>query len=451
MSRIKFITGKKLHMPDLYLILVILYRVFLDWSYSEIFVKNYDYFNFINKATTHSRIASWAILLLFTVMVRNCYKNQVFSKEILYLLFLISVVPFTTMIAFHQFTMGYIFWNSVYWFILFLADNILTHLKKFRNIQINMRKISSAKMLKIVAVISFAVVLYISSRYTGFRFYFSFRGTYDLRVEAKEFNMPALLRYAFSWTRAINPILLAYFMRSKQHVFTGLCVLVQLLSFGINGMKSTLFFMAIVIGVNLLPRFWISRMNQFILFGMTGLGVVSYLEYALRGTYYIASLIIMRVMFLPNLISFYYYDFFSTHTPDYFRASILRFAGAKTPYPDLQHLIGNLYFHSEAMGSNDGLIADALTNFGLPGIFIMPVVLVLSFKLLDRVAEGLDEKICIIEAAILTLTLISNFFTSILLTNGLILVMLLLKMIKKPSFTDHKIRFAPKHLKWSGR
>lgn len=445
MSRIKFITGKKIYQPDFYMVLVVLYRVFLDWSYAEIFVKNYDYFNFVNQATENSYFVSWVLLLLFSVMVKDCYKNQIFSKEILYLLFLVSVVPFTTMIAFGQFTRGYIFWNSIYWFVLIFVDSILSHIKKFNKIQINMRRIASDKVLKIVAIISFMVVLYISSRYTGFRFYFSFRGTYDLRVEARAFNMPTLLRYAFSWTRAINPILLAYFMRSKQHIFTGLCILVQLLSFGINGMKSTLFFMAIVIAVNLFPRFRLSRMNQLILFGMTGLGFVSYLEYVLRGTYYIASLIIMRVMFLPNLISFYYYDFFSAHTPDYFRASILRFVGAVTPYPDLQHLIGNKYFHSEAMGSNDGLIADALTNFGLPGVFIMPVVLVLSFKLIDRMVEGLDERIYLIEAAILTLTLISNFFTSILLTNGLILIVLLLKIIKKSSFATYRIRFFPKH------
>lgn len=89
----------------------------------------------------------------------------------------------------------------------------------------------------------------------------------------------------------------------------------------------------------------------------------------------IASFLYYRTEFLPVLIGSNFYDFFTTHEPDYFRTSILSRFGVSSPYTDvgINFLISGIYSsYGYQSSANNGLISDAITNMGIMGLFVMP-------------------------------------------------------------------------------
>ena len=209
------------------------------------------------------------------------------------------------------------------------------------------------------------------------------------------------------------------------------CVVMQILAYGINGMKFTLFIGFVTFIIAWLPKFDTLKVGNISLVAITSFGVLAMLEYAVFHAWYLASIIAMRILFIPNSLGFLYFDFFSTHTPDYFRGSFLRYFGLQTPYPNLQYFISEYYTGSAEAGSNNGLIADAMANLGLIGIIVFPIILIIILKILDRTMENLDVRIKVSQAVSQTLIIISTFFFPMLLTDGLLIMMILFNAMKK--------------------
>ena len=94
-------------------------------------------------------------------------------------------------------------------------------------------------------------------------------------------------------------------------------------------------------------------------------------------------------------------------------------------------MIGDLYFNKVEMGANTGLIGDAVSNFGLAGVFIMPIVLILVLRVLDMCTYGVENKLYIATAVLYAIILISSFLPTVLLTHGLIILAFVLFIMPK--------------------
>ena len=130
-------------------------------------------------------------------------------------------------------------------------------------------------------------------------------------------------------------------------------------------------------------------------------------------------------MYLPVYISTNYFDFFTTHSPDYFRQSILRFAGFVSPYEDISYMIGVIYFET-VTAANNGLISDAVTNMGLAGVILAPCLYAVVLRTLNNVSEGLDARIHLAVAMYIAAELINTFLFRVLLSHGLLITMIIL-------------------------
>lgn len=410
---------------------VIIYRIALDFIFKNILAVHYTYYNFKDQSTYGFMLISWGVLFLFTYIASYTYKNTMtVCNQILFFLFLISIVPFTTMIGYGNFTTRYIVANSIYFIVLYIFNRVYGKFKKTK-ITFNMPGIAGKIQLKIIGILSFLVVIYISWRYTGFRFSLGISNAIDWRYDAMEYNLPTIFRYLFSWTKCINSMLMVYFIIKRKLIWVVVCITAQILAFGINGMKFTLFIGFVAFVIAWLPKFDILKVGSISLAAITFFSVLAVLEYVVFHTWYLASFIAMRILFIPNRIGFLYFDFFSTHTPDYFRGSFLKYFGFQTPYPNLRYLITEYYTGSAETGSNNGLIADAMTNLGLIGIIIFPVILIVILKILDKTMENLDVRIKVSQAVSQTLIIISTFFFPMLLTDGLLIMMVLFHAMRK--------------------
>jgi hypothetical protein len=283
----------------------------------------------------------------------------------------------------------------------------------------------------------FAVV-YISGKFTGFRFHFGLFDVYSLRFEAREFNIPIVFSYLHTAAGTILPLALVYCMYIRKRVFAIILGLVILLNFGIDGSKSVLFMLFLCF-----LGYWFFKFEKIKLFvwAFVSISVLSLIEKCIIGTHATTALFTYRLLYLPSWIHYWYYDFFSAHELDYFRQGILRWFGATSPYKEaIYYMISDIYGSSLGSQANNGLFTDAYLNLGALGILLFPPVIVGLLRVLDACAKGLSEKLIILPIISVALVLISAGISIALLTGGvLILLLLLYSMPREDTFFEGAI------------
>ena len=425
-----------------YFLLIILFRLIMDYSYSHVVGTTYAYMGFGNDPSAGKMVLSWIILLAGCKIVYKAYLNREkkISFEVVLLLFFMSFIPFTSMVGYGALEYSFIICNSVYWFIfLFLCVSLARDNPMKRTTGMKQFGIGESQ-LKVLAVLFAIVVLYVSGRYAHFRLNFNLLNVYEFRADAAANNLPLILTYLFAWSRTLNSILLANFIRRKNGLWALGCIAIQLLSFGYDGSKSTFFLLILAIGVNIFPRFEMDAMNKWALRGMTLIVALCALFFAVTGNYVPVSIIVRRVFYLPVRISKDYFAFFTSHQPDYFRQSFLRYFGFRSPYKLLiPYLIGDVYFNSATMSANNGLISDAVANLGYIGIVLYPFLYAFIFRLLDKSSRNLDPRIFITVGIYLALVMTNSFIFTILLTHGLIVAMIVLSFMKREELQAYRL------------
>ena len=432
---------------------ILLYRCILDFSYSRIIYSCYAYMGFQNNFSLVSEIYSLLVLLFFSVVFCKSFRNreQSISNEILLVLFLMSFVPFTSMLGFGALQINFVIANIIFWVCLLLFSTVPLKFNQIKSsvritLKAGKRELLNETKIKALTVLFGLVVLYVSGVYTGFRLNFSLANVYELRESARDFHLPVLMSYAFSWTRTVNSIFIAYYMQKKDWGWAILCFGIQLLNFGIDGSKSTLLLAVFAIAINLVPKFSFQRLNKWIVLCFCATTFICTMFYiffsdSLPSSLFPASLFIRRAMYLPVYISTNYFDFFTTHSPDYFRQSILRFAGFVSPYEDISYMIGVIYFET-VTAANNGLISDAVTNMGLAGVILAPCLYAVVLRTLNNVSEGLDARIHLAVAMYIAAELINTFLFRVLLSHGLLITMIILYYMSRDTanVTDTVLR-----------
>ena len=408
---------------------IFIFRIVLDFIYTKFISTIFGYTGFVYSNDFSRYILSWFVLFMFLPLIIKLNKKICFSSVIMILLAYLSIVPFTTMIAYYPFTINYIINNIIYWFAMFIIYIFFPKIKLVR-----IKYDSMVKFLNYFIVLLFCfAIIFISWKFTGFRISLNIFNVYDLRSEASEFKLPTILSYIYSASKAVNPILIVYYLSNKKYRPAIFIFIIQILSFSINGSKTVLFSTILSILLYwLYNEKYIVKLPYYLAF----LSMVGVFEVYINKTFVIITFIIRRVLFVPNLLNYYYFDFFSLNTPDYLKQSFLRHFGTESIYPEIDNLIGFIYFNKPDMGANNGLMSDAYANFGFIGLLIMPIIVIFSLKILDACVEGLDIRIFIISAVTLAFIFISSFFFTILLTHGFIALCLISYILPRHKITS---------------
>ena len=416
-----------------YFLLLAVYRLALDYAYGHVISVEYKYMGFSKDVTYYNYILSWGLLFIVALLNYNCYynKSRKLSLQILFWLFIISFLPFTSLVAFGMFSYGFVFTNFVYWVALFFFVNIFSSVKSGKKeFKIGNIPLLQEKQIQIIALISFGIVLFISWRYTHFRINFNLMNVYDLRNEAATYKLPILIDYMFSWSRMINSVLIAYFIRKHKWIWATFSFLVQMLNFGIDVSKTTFFLAIFAIIISLLPQKLLNDINSETLVVFPLIICICIIAFDVFGNIMPISLFVRRVLYVPSYIQSMYFDFFANNTPDYFRLSFLRYFGAKSSYSNIPYMIAKLYFNAN-MSANNGLISDAMANLGFLGIIIMPAFIAFVFRLLDSSSAGLDQRVYLTVALYVSIEMTNTFIFTLLMTHGLLVTMIVLKMMKR--------------------
>ena len=165
-----------------------------------------------------------------------------------------------------------------------------------------------------------------------------------------------------------------------------------------------------------------------------GLNILGYLMDSIFHWDFIINFITRRMYMSTSLNNYYWLEYFSDNPKLYFTNSLLgwlRRFGVQMPYDEnFSRVIGRLYYHTETAASS-GTIADAYSNLGFIGIAVFPVLLVLAFKLLDKVAP--ECKLIYLYPIIVTTAvyLLNGGIVTALVTYGYFVGLLLIWYIRR--------------------
>lgn len=403
----------------------IVYRMGLDFLYVNYISTIFQYTGFNYTFSWGRYVLSWIFFFAIVPFIHKYTKSDRFSDIIILFLMFFSFIPFTTMVAFYDgISYAFIFSNVIYWAFLLFFMNVFPNIKLPR---LKTTFINDLAML-VIALIMGIVIFIVSYKYAGLHFTVSLANVYDMRDAAREFSMPLLLRYLFTASKAINPLLLVYGLSRKRHLYSSYIVFIQILSFSINGSKTVFF--STLLSVVLFYVYKKKYLTQIALL-FSGITILSCIETGVFKTIYLLGYGIRRVFFLPNQLNWYYFDFFTRYEPDYFRQGFLKWFGAKSPYMDIDHLIGAAYFGHSDMGANNGLISDAFTNLGWIGVLVMPLALVVFLKIINACAKGIDPKIYVVTAMTVSFIFVSSFMMTALFTHGIFAICFVLYLLPR--------------------
>ena len=223
-----------------FILFVVIYRLGLDYIYKDIISPVFGYANLNYNPDLDSQIISWIVLCVFTVLMLPFRKKEGFVvSSSMNLFFFFSFIPMTSYWYCKVQLLPFMIACIIFW-TLFL---LLMLYQKVPNIDYMIRP--NRAVIWFITILLSIVVIYISGVYAHFRFNFSLENVYDLRSEARQFNMPIILRYIWASASNVLPICMIYFLNSNYKKIAWLIFIVILLNFSINGVKSTLFKMII--------------------------------------------------------------------------------------------------------------------------------------------------------------------------------------------------------------
>lgn len=407
------------------------YKILLDIIFCNYISKIFDYQGFTYSFSPKIMLFSYIAIFFVFLAVNHLLKDIKFSNIVILLLLIMYYIPVTTIVSYCKNDFSYLIFASLYFFIILLLNRLL-NIKKIRPIKISAKK-RSIDMFVVITVLLSIIMVLISGIYSGFRISFDLSEFYELRFEARELSMPSILQYILHWARYIIPIGLVYCLVRKKYSIATFLSFAQILSFSFNGKKSSLFlfFLAFIIAFFFKDKYW--KKLPIIFFAVLILAIFETIFHS-GSNLLIIKYIVRRVFMTPSYLGWAYFDFFSNNELDFLRGSILRRIGFVSPYQSIPRLIGSLYTTSSSLGANNantGLCGDAFSNFGWVSLLIYPFLIVLSLKILERCMNGLEKEIKAITCITVSYMLLNGTFFKILLTNGYILICIILLFCKR--------------------
>jgi len=420
---------KSIVQSDLFIVfLIILYKFTLDYIYAEILSPLYSYYGFTMDFSANKYMLTIGVVFILMKPMLNLLRKGNGSSMVIFLLSIVYFIPGCTVFALANLDDRYFVFFLVYWVILVSTQLLLPTIKG--NL---FHRIENPIIFNYI-IIGFAVVaIMISGIYTGFRLHFTLKNIYDLRLSARELNLPSIAEYMLSASYVILPLGTMYYIVNKRRSMVQILMFVQFLSYSFNGKKSVLFTMLVVA---LIGKFYNENRQRWIVSAFVGLNFIGMVEALLGdGTSDIVRLIHRRVFFTPPLLGSYYFEFFSANGFDYLRQSILRWFGVTSTYAvPIQRLIGLQYYNNIETNANTGMCGDAFANFGWLGLFY-PLLIILALRVFDKSSRNLDPRITALMWVLLFYKFINGTFFSIMLTGGFIITCIALEFCpRNPQF-----------------
>ena len=388
----------------------ILYKIMVDILYILYSGRTMEYGIQISPLNI---ISSYLCVILYSYFICMNGNSQTFSALLMIFLNMTYFIPITTYCSLGPGSSSFFFFAIIYWgFLSYLQIKIPV---------VRFRRKESVLLDRLFYLLFLAIAvltIYISAKYTGFRIITDLLNVYEARTEASSYNMPTWLVYLQNFSTILIPLMILFSFCKKKYFFAVAGCFLLLLNFSFAGHKSVLFMGILLIAGYL---FWRKEMISLIVPGGTLIGIFAILEERLFQQAYINSFFFRREGFVLAALSDNYYRYFKHNPTDLFRSTFLGKLGWTSPYNQtIPKVIGNNYM-TQVIGCNNGMLGDVWGHLGMIGIVIMPIILIVCFRMFDTASYGLNTKYLIGICIYYAVGFANSTWSTILLSHGFLI------------------------------
>lgn len=413
-------------------LLFIIYKIIFDFLFLPVYHSTFAYLISSNLVfDTEKIIISWLACFVFLLFFFRVRRNDM-KTTLLSVFLCICIIPMLGVYALFESVTSYqIIYPFIFWIILFISFWYFDELSRYASGYTYTVVLKRCKNLDYYILFIGGFVSILIWAWAGFPFLFLLSGSTAQRLALREASMPVWMGYIFYLCGGlVMPYIFSRFLIKKEKICTVLSFLFGYILYCVNGMKTWLFLYVLIFFlvkyIKAMEFKWknlcyyivlVSILMCFFACFTAGFGVIDYVSQ------------VARILAIPNSIAFRSISFFENNELLYLRESILR-SFFDTPY------IGGSDFYItygsssdiNSSRANNGLWGDSFRNFGLLGILIYPIII-------SKVLSIVKNNTCHLQSAIRFVVMFMIIWSSInvsfftwLLTGGVLLFWLILKL-----------------------
>lgn len=406
-------------------ILLFLYRLTLDFIYIKVISPVWEYQHFILDIDNLLLLYSYIWMLLIALYDYKLYKDNRPSSIFLFFTDLLFFIPLSSIAPLAGFSPLFFYFALSYWIIMAYMQNKRLAIVYER---VPFNTVNPTLIFYLISSFFIVLNLCITIYYNGFHIKFDLNDIYDIRYAVRDMHLPVLVNYIKPLASKITLLVITVMIIKKKYTWLIILTLIQLTNFAFGALKSDLFalLIAYIIGFVYKPHH-----RVYLLYGLIAANIWVIIEYYIFDVSLTSIVIHRRVLFMPGLLSFEYYEFFSSNECVYLRDSFMRYFGMQSPYDlEVPRLIGSVYYGNGEANCNTGIVGDDFAQLGWLSLFIFPFLRIKLMKLYDFVSNKTNESIMVFISFIYSLVFISGTMFSSLLTGGFFGICLLLYLLK---------------------
>ncbi|MBU5458066.1 hypothetical protein [Oscillibacter sp. MSJ-31] len=406
-------------------LLAIIYKIVLDASYGLFEVRYFGYLGIECKIMLYRIMLGWLIYLgTFAVIHSNeCKIVNLFS----YIMLFLSMAPFVTL---------YQFWPECKLWMVFLQISALLFIdiiaRRFTLKAFSIKSLPYQDFRVVFAgwlfLIAMFLYMFMKFRLPSFSL-LGFESIYLVRADSGFSTFDSILTCIAC--KIICPLYMVVCWKKKKYLKLAFLALIQLYIYSISGFKTFLFIPIVLFGLEFFKNI---DLRKLIIAGLTGTLLFVDLIQVATGRLMPYALIGDRTIFFPAIIKRAFFDFFSKNPYVYFsQNSIARIFGIKSVYEtNVFNIIGAEYFDKPNMWTNTGVFADAYSNLGVAGVFIISFLLAIILIIVSQKMESFSGDVKNAMTAIYILYFISfndGAFLFTMVSGGFLIVMIIAELV----------------------
>lgn len=404
--------------------LIMVYRFSLDFLYLWLISPLFTYAGFTANLLPLNYACSVMTVFIFSPFVAKINEEKTASSIIVTLLNYLYFIPLTSYCGCKGVSVSFLLIFILYWAILlFLQCKVPVLVAKPAHTK------HMGKIFPVLTIFSTLFVIFISWKYTGFRIIIDLFNVYDIRAEAAQYQLPTIATYLLSAMDIVLPILLLYCLKKRKYLIAVFLCFVLLLLFSIGGNKSIFFLFLASLACYFLFKPWMLRWISGLLSVFVGAAA---LEYKFVGTYYLMTLFFRRMMYIPAQLSEKYAIFFQENPLNLFRDGFMGRLSFDNIYStNIPYIIGEFEGYPQS-SANTGMLGDLFANLPVAlGLFLIPLILILCFRLLDMTSQRTELKLLLPICLYSATTFVNASWSVALLSHGFLLACILMYFFPK--------------------
>lgn len=361
--------------------------------------------------------------------------KKTISSYLILLLFILGYIPESIIFFSMNLEYKYFILMNIFWFILFLSTGFLKKIIRQDLLTVGTDKQRQSIFITLLTVFSL-VVLYIFIRYGNFKFNFTLNleNIYDLRIEARNYNMSKFIDFIRNNAMyIIYPTASLIFLSKKKYGLFFLMIVFQMMLYSIDNQKAAIFLIILsIVGYYLYNEKFFYKISNYFFY----LAIFVLFFGNVKVSIFIMKNFFERIIFLPAILNYNYYSFFNNNESIIPFVSLFKKMGIVQNYPyddGISFIMGDLLFNNRQISANTGSFGNAF-SYGIIGLILIPILFGLLFVLLDISTNRISNRILISLIFIQVFVFLNVSIFIIITSYGLILAIVVLSLINNNKY-----------------